>query len=104
MMGRRRRFTPEFKAQVVLEVISGRRTAAEICRQHKIKPQLLSEWKGTFVANAANAFQGEARLREAEARMAELERLVGRQALELEVAKKVLQVLNSPAERSESLP
>ena len=104
MMGRRRRFTPEFKAQVVLEVISGRRTAAEICRQHKIKPQLLSGWKGTFLANAANAFQGEARLREAEARMAELERLVGRQALELEVAKKVLQVLNSPAERSESLP
>jgi len=71
MMGRRRRFTPEFKAQVVLEVISGRRTAAEICRQHKIKPQLLSEWKGTFLANAANAFQGEARLREAEARMAQ---------------------------------
>ena len=104
MMGRRRKFTPEFKAQVVLEVISGKRTAAETCRQHKIKPQLLSEWKGIFLANAANAFQGEARLREAEARMAELERLVGRQALELEVAKKVLQVLNSPAERSESLP
>ena len=30
MMGRRRKFTPEFKAQVVLEVISGRRTAAEM--------------------------------------------------------------------------
>jgi len=88
MMGRRRRFTPEFKAQMVLEVLSGRRTAAGICRQHRIKAQLVSEWKRIFLANAANAFQGKARLRKAQARMAELERLVGRQALELEVARK----------------
>ena len=34
MMTKRRRFTPEFKAQVVLEVLTGARTAAEACREH----------------------------------------------------------------------
>jgi len=42
-MSRRRSFLPEFKAQVVLEVVSGARTAAEVCREHRLKPQLLSE-------------------------------------------------------------
>jgi transposase-like protein len=87
-MARHRRFTPEFRAQAVLEVISGAKSAAEVCRQYQLKPQLVTEWKATFLANAANAFQADAQLREAQTRIAELERLVGRQALELEVAKK----------------
>ncbi len=87
-MARHRTFTPEFKAQEVLEILSGATSAAEISRQHQLKPQLVTEWKATFLANAANAFQADAQLREAQARIAELERLVGRQALELEVAKK----------------
>ena len=36
----RRRFTAEFKAQVVLEVISGMKTAAEACREYRLKPQV----------------------------------------------------------------
>lgn len=100
-MARHRTFTPEFKAQVVLEIISGAKSAAEISRQHQLKPQLVTEWKTTFLANAANAFQGDVQLREAQARIAELERLVGRQALELEVAKKALSNLGSPLSRSE---
>lgn len=100
-MARHRTFTPEFKAQVVLEIISGAKSAAEISRQHQLKPQLVTEWKATFLANAANAFQADVQLREAQARIAELERLVGRQALELEVAKKALSNLGSPLSRSE---
>ena len=40
-MAKRRTFTAEFKARVVLEVISGMKSAAEICREHNIKPPLL---------------------------------------------------------------
>ena len=42
---RRRSFTPQFKAQVVLEVLSGQRSASESARQHKLKPELISRWK-----------------------------------------------------------
>ena len=42
---RRRSFTPQFKAQVVLEVLSGQRSASEAARLHKLKPELISRWK-----------------------------------------------------------
>jgi transposase-like protein len=41
---RRRSFTPQFKAQVVLEVLSGQRSGSEVARQHKPKPELISRW------------------------------------------------------------
>ena len=42
-MTKRRRFTPEFKAQVVLEVLTGRQSPAEACRTHALSPNLLVE-------------------------------------------------------------
>ena len=41
----RRTFTPHFKAEVVLAILSGRQTMAEICRQQSLKPDLVSLWK-----------------------------------------------------------
>jgi len=100
-MTKRRTFTPEFKAQVVLEVISGAKSAAEACRQHSLKPQLLADWKAHFLAHASKAFQSEEQRSQEQARIAELERLVGRLTLELEVSKKVSSILNSPLSKSE---
>ena len=50
----RRKFTPEFKAQVVLEVISGVNTAAEAYREYRLKPQVLSRWKNEFLENGVS--------------------------------------------------
>lgn len=44
-MPKRRRFTAEFKAQVVLEVLTGVKSAAQVCREHAIKDTVLSRWK-----------------------------------------------------------
>ena len=38
-MGKRRNFTPEFKAQIVLQLISGEKTNAELCREHRVSEQ-----------------------------------------------------------------
>lgn len=100
-MAKHRTFTPEFKAQVVLDLLSGSKSAAELCRQHNLKPQLVSDWKATFLAQAATVFQGDERVSQQQARIAELERLVGRLTLELEVAKKASWLLRSPVSRSE---
>lgn len=86
----RRQFSAEFKARVVLEVLSGQKRAAEVCREHQLKPDLLSRWKADFVTPAASVFQGDERTQRAEQRIGELERLVGRLTLELEVAKKAV--------------
>ena len=58
-MAKRRTFTPEFKAQVVVEVISGSVSAAEVCRRYSLKPQLLSRWKAEFIENAGRVFQSD---------------------------------------------
>jgi transposase len=84
----RRTFSAEFKARVVLEVLTGQKTTAQVCREQQLKPDLLSRWKAEFVTYASSIFAGDEREQQAERRIAELERLVGRLSLELEVAKK----------------
>jgi transposase len=86
---KRRKFTPEFKAQVVLEVISGAKTQAEIARQHQIKPDIITRWRRQFLQNAASLFESSNRRNgAAEAQIAELERALGKKTMELEVVKK----------------
>ena len=87
-MRTRRQFTADFKAQRVLEVLSGRKSAAAVCREYQLKPDLLTRWKADFVTHAAAVFAGNEASQQAEQRIAELERLVGRLTVELEVAKK----------------
>jgi transposase-like protein len=87
-MGHRRKFSAEFKAEVVLDVITGRQNLAAVCRQHDLKPQLVSRWKAEFLEHAATIFAGDQQQESDQVRIAELERLVGRLTLELEVAKK----------------
>ncbi len=99
-MPKHRQFTPEFKTQVVLEIISGQKSAADICREHNLKPDLVSKWKAQFLAEAVRVFQREEQADPQQARIAELERLAGKLSLELEVAKKVSVLLSSPASRN----
>ena len=87
-MTNHRSFTLEFKAQVVLEVLTGVRSASEACQHYQLKPDLMSRWKAQFLEGAATVFSKESQNDPALARVAELERLVGRLTLELEVAKK----------------
>ena len=101
MTKKHRTFSPEFKAQAVLAVLSGSKTAAEICREHQIKPDLFSKWKAALLENAAKVFERETTLDPQQARIAELERMVGRLTLELEVAKKASTLLRPAARRDE---
>jgi sugar transferase EpsL len=52
-------FSPELKAQIVLEVISGVKSAVEACHEYRLKPYILARWQAHFLENAAKAFQGE---------------------------------------------
>ena len=100
-MARRRRFSPEFKVRVVLELISGIKTQAEACREYSLSPQTVSRWKTEFVEKAPQLFRNKEHESAEQVRIAELERMVGRLSLELEVAKKVSAMLNGNLSRSE---
>ena len=89
-MGSRRTFTKEFKRKVVeqLEVSS----AAEICREHEIGPNLLSRWKREYDENPAEAFKGNGHLWKWEAKLAEKDRLIGKLYAENELLKKSIEM------------
>src|SRR5215204_1967808 len=84
----RRTFTPEFKAKVVLDVLTGSATPAEVCRKHQLSPNLFGLWKATLLDRLASVFQSDEERSAEAARIADLERLVGQQALELAALKK----------------
>src|SRR5258707_13357950 len=93
MPGPRRSFPAEFKAQVVLELLSGAASQAELCRKHNVKPQLLGYWKAAVLERLPTLFQDDPRTSQDQVRIAELEQLVGRQAYELEILKKASRML-----------
>lgn len=93
-------FKPEFKARVVLQLLTGVKSAAQLCREHSLSDQLLSNWKKQFLDNARAAFATTGATSAEQERISELERLVGRLTLELEAAKKVLPLAQSLSRRS----
>lgn len=71
-----RKYTPEFKAKIVLEVIQGDRELGEIAAENNLNPNMVRTWKAEFVKNANRVFnerQSEKEIRRKEAEL-ELER------------------------------
>jgi transposase-like protein len=55
-MSKRRACTPEFKAQVVLEELTGVKDKAEICREHRLRSQGFARWRAEFLERAPEIF------------------------------------------------
>ena len=86
---KRRTFTPEFKAEVVLKALRGESSAAELCRRYNLSEDQLSKWKQQFLENAVTLFEsGDKGSQDAAERIAHLEQLVGRLTVELDIHKK----------------
>ena len=99
----RRKFTPEFKARVVLEMLTEPKSAAQASREYGIKDSVLSRWKQEFIERSPQLFEaGGSNADNSEQRIAELERMIGRLTMELEMAKKVSKFLNYPTHKSGS--
>src|SRR5262245_42509186 len=84
----RRTFTATCKAEVLRDLLAGTRPHAELCREHRRSPSLLTLGKDTALERLAQLFHEAEQRDPQQARMAELEQLVGRQALERELLKK----------------
>ena len=98
-MGRKRRkFTREHKISAIRALESGK-TIAEVARENEIHPSLLAKWKKEHSLNPENAFKGNGNLYKEEARIAELERMVGQLYAEKEFLKKALSTLEKLKEQ-----
>ena len=91
---KRRTFTPEFKAKVVLEALTRKSSEAELCRRHNLSEEQLSTWKRQLLENAASLFESRGKSsKETRERIAELEQLVGRMSVAMDIQKKALDLL-----------
>jgi putative transposase len=95
-MSKRRTHSPEFKAKVAMEAISGRKTIQEIAADHAVHPIQVSQWKRQLLESASELFTrgNKAKDHEAsQAKEAELFQQIGRLQMELEWLKKKSQRL-----------
>jgi transposase len=83
----RRRYDREFKISVVAELENGK-PLAQISREYSIHPALPSRWRDELAENPEKAFNGNGNKYKDEARVAELERLLGQAHAEIDLLKK----------------
>ena len=86
----RRQFTKEFKLAAVQRLEMGA-SVAELARAFEVNPNVLYRWRREFRQGPGNAFPGLGKRRWAEGRVAELERKIGQQALEVDFLKGCVQ-------------
>ena len=90
-MSKRRTHSPEFKARVAMEAISGRKTIQEIAADHYIHTIQVSQWKRQLLDGASVFTRGKKSKdkEEGQAKEAELFQQIGRLQMELEWLKKI---------------
>jgi len=97
-MAKHRSRSIEFKRQVAQEFVAGE-TLYALSKRHDLSRQLIRVWVQKYEAGALDEdAQAAELLQEYEAKIAALERMVGRQALEIEFLKGALR--NAPRPRS----
>ena len=86
----RRQFTKEFKLAAIQRLERGV-SIGEVARTLEVNPNVLHRWRREFRQAPGNPFPGNGKPRWSEGRIAELERKIGQQALEIDFLKGCLQ-------------
>lgn len=74
MSAKKKTYSADFKAKVVLELLSGDSTLNQIASKYEITPQSLLSWKKQFLENASQAFESSKMSSEYKKEIDELER------------------------------
>ncbi len=95
-MGTQRSYSPEFKQQVVEELLAGAKRPGQLCREHGLDFSTVRKWREQYTqqgvaAWSAAAVRTSAAASAQEDKIAELERIVGQLTVENMVLKKALQ-------------
>ena len=111
-VARRRRFTAEQKLAVVAETMQPGMSISYVARRHGLSPSLVFRWRRLMTEGGHEAVRADddvvpaADMRRLEERVRELERLLGRKTMEVEILKEALDLTRSKKQRllSSSVP
>lgn len=90
-MKKRRSFTRDFKLSVLQELQT--KKWGEVCREHNLNPSVIHKWRKDFDANPKRSFSGNGNTWKEEAKIAQYERIIGQQSVEIAFLKKTLEKL-----------
>ena len=89
MSGKKRTFSKELKMQIISEAEAGV-PIAELNRRCELSHGMIAKWKKRMKKNSSNPFPGKGSRNTDKAKMAELERIIGRQAIEIDFLKNAI--------------
>ncbi len=101
MVKKRRQYSAEYKARLVLELLTGKRSAAEIARAEKIKDALLYQWRAEVIEKLPQLFQWRDMPASPSEREKELEQLIGQLTIENQALKKASRWLDGLSRKGE---
>jgi len=98
-MEKRKKFKPEEKAKIVLELLRGEKTVAEIAAEYEVHPTQLHRWKAEAIENLPTLFtrgasETEKLRKQYEAEKEELTKQIGQLTIEVNWLKKKSAELN----------
>lgn len=94
-MSARKRYTAKIKFQIVLETLQAKRNISEISRQYGVHPTMVSNWRRDFLAHGHSIFEQD-HADTATKKVEELETIIGKQTVEIQLLKKFLGHYASP--------
>jgi transposase-like protein len=82
-----KRYSAKLKFQVVTEILSGDKSAAQVAKAYGIHPNTARAWEKTFLKKGPDVFAEDSVVAQYERRIAELEQLVGKKEVEIALLK-----------------
>lgn len=106
----RRKYTRDFKIQIVQEVEQGLKTRAQVNREYELSEGLVSKWIADYRRNPQTAFTGASyggvtEVDKLKAKISQLEWALGRKTMEVELLKEAVERLkeNTGVKRGQSM-
>ena len=91
MRRKRKQYSPEFKAKVALEAIKNEETVAQLAARYEVHPTVINTWKRNLLEGAADLFaKGKNKNKQAEAKVDELYKHIGKLKVERDFLSKKL--------------
>ena len=87
-----KKFTAEEKMAIVIEGLKGKKTVAQICREHGISQSQYYKWRDRFLQGGLNALESgySSEVNKLQSKIEELERVIGKQTIIIETLKKTI--------------
>jgi len=90
-MGRKKKYTSQFKAKVALEAVKADKTISQIASEYGIHPQQVRAWKKEFLENLYLVFEKEDQAKKLEKELDKAYKKIGQLEVEKDFLSKILE-------------